>query len=111
DANADIAYVEYGLRFVSSSFGHSPTILGMPSYPDPSYGASLFLRPGEGWYAGAGVYDGAAQAGVRTGQSGPGTLFGSPSDLFLIGEAGRKWDGEVLPGRAGIGAWRHTGDF
>jgi hypothetical protein len=52
-----VAYVEYGFRFIHSAFGHSPTILGMPSYPDPSYGASLFLRPGAGFCEpGPGVY-------------------------------------------------------
>jgi porin len=113
DVNADFDYVEHGYRFLHASFGHSPTMLGMPTYPDPSYGAALLTQPGGGFYANAGVYDGAAQTGVKTGESGPRTLFGTPSDLYGIGEVGRVWggDGAGLHGRLGLGVWRHTGDF
>ncbi len=113
DANTDFAYVEHGFRLLNSSFGYSPTILGFPTYPDPSFGAAAFVRPGGGVYCGGGLYDGAAQSGFKTGQRGPDTLFGAPSDLFAIAEAGLRWRGAdgARPGRLGIGGWRHTGDF
>lgn len=114
DANTDFAFVEHGFRLLNASFGFSPTILGFPTYPDPSFGASVFVHPGAGLYLGAGVYDGARQAGVKTGQRGPQTLFGSPADLFVVAEAGLRWqqgDGKDLPGRVGVGGWRHSGSF
>ena len=87
DANTDFAYVEHGFRFLNSSFGFSPTVLGFPTYPDPAFGALAFVRPGGGVYLGAGVFDGATQAGVATGPRGPRTLFDDPAGLFAIGEA------------------------
>jgi porin len=113
DANTDFAYVEHGFRHIQSSFGFTPTMLGMPTYPDPSFGMALFLTPVGGVYAEAGVYDGATQAGFATGPRGPSTLFGPPSDLFVVGEVGlrhHEGDGE-MPGRVGIGAFHHSGDF
>ena len=113
DANTDFAYVEHGFRFLNSSFGFSPTVLGFPTYPDPAFGALAFVRPGGGVYLGAGVFDGATQAGVATGPRGPRTLFDDPAGLFAIGEAGLRWRGgeRALRGRVGAGVWRHTGRF
>lgn len=113
DANSEFAYVEHGFRFINSSFGFSPTILAFPSYPDAAFGGLVFLQMKRGAYAGAGVFDGATHAGMPTGSRGPSTLFGSPSDLFAIGEAGVQWRSEEdeRPGRVGVGVWRHTGEF
>lgn len=113
DANADFAYVEHGGEFIHSSPGFSPTLFVLPTYPDPAFGALVFFGEGEGFYAGAGLFDGALQEGVSTGTRGPATLFGSPADLFMIGEAGWVWGGggAVLPGRVGLGLWHHTGRF
>lgn len=109
DVNEDFAAVEHGDAFLHAAFGYSPTVLGLPTYPDTSFGAQLGVRT-ERFFGGVGVYDGAGQAGFRTGERGASTLFGSPEDLFLIAEAGLRWAGE-RPGRAAVGAWRHTGDF
>lgn len=113
DTNADFDFVEHGYRFLHASFGHSPTMLGMPTYPDASYGAALLTQVGGGFYANAGVYDGAAQTGVETGRRGPRTLFGAPSDLYWISEVGRAWSGGAsgMHGRVGLGVFHHTGDF
>ena len=110
DANNEFAYTEHGALFLQSSMGYSPTILPFPSYPNPAFGGALFWESGPGWYGGVGVFDGAQQAGVQTGSLGPGTLFGEPSDLFLIAEGGARW-GEELAGRLAVGAWHHTGEF
>lgn len=118
DANAEFAYANNGCRylecaFLNSSPGMSPTILGMPTYPDPAMGVVVFVYPVEWLQAGVGVFDGAGQEGHRTGLRGPDTLFGSPADLFFIGELGVLWslEGETLPGRLGLGGWGHTGTF
>lgn len=109
DTNTSFQAVGAVDRFIHASFGHSPNLLAMPTYPDTACGGQVFWRPGD-WYAGLGVYDGALQAGVRTGERGPRTLFGSPADLYTIGEAGVQWGGEG-GGRAGLGSWHHTGTF
>jgi len=113
DVNADFAYVEHGGAFIHSSPGFSPTILSMPTFPDPAFGVLGFFGEGGGLYAGAGVFDGALQEGVPTGTRGPETLFGDPADLFTIGEAGYAWGGDTgrLPGRLAAGLWHHTGSF
>lgn len=118
DANSQFAFVEHGLSFLNSSMGVSPTIFVMPTYPDPSFGASLFYEPDEGFYAGLGLFDGAGVRGIPTGSRGFSSLL-SGSDFFLIGEAGWKWnagsewiaDQSAYPGRIGIGGWYHDGTF
>ena len=120
DANVEFAYVDHGAAFQNSSFGLSPTLFVLPTYPDPATGAVLFLYPGDLdnddtlAYAGAGVFDGALQEDVPTGSRGPKTLFDDPADLFLIGEFGLSWgnaDTQKLPGRFAVGVWAHTGTF
>ena len=86
DVNNEFAFVENAGEFINSSAGFSPTIFVLPTYPDPALGASVSAYDDSGVYASAGVYDGAAQEGFATGQRGISTLFGEPSDLFLIGE-------------------------
>ncbi|MDT0633514.1 carbohydrate porin [Spectribacter hydrogenooxidans] len=111
DANSEFAYVEHGGGFLQSSPGFSPTILGFPSYPDPATSVNLFYHGKSGAYAGVGVYDGATQAGVATGTRGPSTFFGTPDGLFSVVETGVHHRVTGRPGRVGIGAWRHGGDF
>lgn len=38
DANTDFAFTEYGSEFINSSMGVSPTIQGLPTYPQPTVG-------------------------------------------------------------------------
>jgi porin len=113
DANEEFAVVEYGAEFLNSAAGFSPTIQGFPSYPDPAASVNAVVRPGRWLELGAGLYDGATQVGChgRTGNRGPGTLWGAPDALFLIGEARTRfrWAGRTT--RLAVGAWRHTGRF
>jgi len=107
DANTKFAYVDGSAGFLHSSMGYSPTILGLPTYPDPAFGLALGQNLTAGLQLRLGVFDGAAQEGYSTGSLGPATLLGSPDDLFLIGELDLAWGS----GRAGLGAWEHTGTF
>jgi porin len=110
DANSEFAKVESAAAFLQSSMGVSPTITAMPKYPDAAFGIDLFLHPCDHWYVGAGVFDGAVQEGVKTGERGPATLFGPPADLYLIGETGVTWDfGGRRSGRLAAGVWHATG--
>ncbi len=113
EANSDFAYPDHGGEFLNSSPGLSPTLFVLPTDPDPATGVVVFVYPDEHHYAGFGVFDGALQEGVATGERGPKTFFASPADTFVIVEAGKRWAvGEhALPGRVGIGAWHHTGTF
>ena len=113
DANSEFAYVENGSEFINSSPGFSPTLLNIPTYPDPATSVNVFIYP-ENFYAGAAVYDGALQEGIPTGSRGPKTFLDEPSDLFVIGEVGLSWytkDDENFPGRLGLGIWHHSGRF
>jgi porin len=112
DANSELAFAENAGEFLNSSMGVSPTILGLPTYPDPAFGVNVYVAPTEAVYVALGLFDGAAQEGIPTGSRGPKTLFGGPSDLFVIGEVGLKWDaGQRRDGRVGVGVWHHTGTF
>jgi carbohydrate-selective porin OprB len=101
--------------------GYSPTILGLPTYPDPAFGGELFLTPEGPFQLGLGVFDGAGAEGVRTGSLGPATLFGEPDAWFTIAELELAWGAspepgepagrDVRPGRVGLGAWHHSGSF
>lgn len=112
DANADFNVAAFSSDFIHSSAGMSPTILGMPSYPDAAMGAQ-FLFDTDRYYFGAGIFDGALQEGISTGDKGPATFLGNPSDLFLVVEGGPKWalNSGALPGQLGAGIWHHTGTF
>lgn len=119
DVNTEFAYVDLAGEFANSSAGFSPTIFVFPSYPDPATSINIHGRVFENDRMGVtlsyGLYDGAAQAGYRTGTRGPST-FGS-EDFFHIFEASldwgaddagdRRWFGE---GRLSIGGWLHTAD-
>lgn len=113
EANSEFAYVDNGGEFINSSMGFSPTVFVLPTYPDPAMSVNLFVYPTDGFYAGAGLYDGSLNEGVPTGSRGPKTFFQHPADLFVIGEAGVTWgeQGERLPGRLAAGGWWHTGTF
>jgi porin len=114
DVSCDFAWSEYGGPFLNSSTGVSPTILSLPTYPDTAVGIDAFVTPVDWLYFGAGLFDGAAQEGKRTGTLGTQTLVGEPADLFLIAELGLLWsldEEDTLPGRLAIGGWHHTGSF
>ena len=113
DVNVDFAAASHAGEFVQSSAGFSPTIFALPTYPEPSTGGALFWQASEALSLGVGVFDGAANAGFHTGSRGPSTLFGTPSDLFAIGEGNVSWGvgEEGLAGRLALGTWHHDGDF
>jgi len=113
EANSEFVFADNAGEFINSSMGFSPTVFVLPTYPDPSTSVVVFVYPNDDFYAGVGVFDGAGQEGITTGNRGPKTFLGNPSDLFIIGEAGMNWAaGESeLPGRLGVGVWNHNGTF
>jgi len=109
DANNEFAAVPTGTLFSDGSFGNSPTIFVLPTYPDPAFGANLEWRPVERTSVKVGVYDGATANGISTGNHGLQT----DEDLFLATEIALSWGDEASggDGRVSLGAWRHTADF
>jgi porin len=113
DANTEFAFPANGAGFLNSSFGHAPTIVDMPTYPDPAMSLNGFLYPTRHFYLGAGVYDGSKAEGVNTGGYGPKHAFTGHDGYFLIGEAGAQWavENQTLPGRLAVGGWGSTSQF
>jgi len=112
DANALFGGVSCATRFIHSSMAFSPTIRGLPTYPDTAFGIAGRQVLSKALSLRLGVFDGAAQEGVKTGLHGTGSVFGSPSDLFLIAQAACDWQvGSDHPGRLALGGWEHTGTF
>lgn len=105
DGNSQFAAVDAAAEFLHSSMGFSPTIFLMPSYPDTAFGLVVEQDAGPCTLR-AGVFDGALARGVRTGDSGPDTLFDGADQWFWIGEVDVGWSG----GRAAAGAWWHTAE-
>jgi porin len=110
DLGSEFGQVENSGPFLNGSFGLAPTIVGGPGFPNPAWSANLEVLPTEHTFARFGLYDGATQDGTPTGTHGASTLFGDPSDLFLIGEVGL-YHGRALGGRVAVGYYEHTGDF
>lgn len=103
DANTEFAAVDAAGAFLNSSMGYSPTILLLPTYPDPRLGAIVAADPLPVLSVKAGVYD---------GTSPDCDVFETPDeDLFLIAEVATAWTlgASGRPGRAAVGVWRHTG--
>jgi len=93
DANKEFAFVENGSEFMNSSMGYSPTIVALPTYPDPHAGLVTHVDLGDRLYVAAGAFN----SGPATGVADFGAVFG-------IGEVGVKWEA-VGGGRLGIGYW------
>ncbi|MBK8100301.1 MAG: carbohydrate porin [Planctomycetes bacterium] len=115
DFNSEFAFNETGGDFINSSAAISPTIVNYPTYPDPATAVNLFWAPSETFYLGAGIYDGAAAAGIPTGRRAFSGFFeDDESDAwFLAVELGTAWTGgdDWGSGRFALGAWQHTADF
>jgi porin len=103
DCNAEFDIVDLGGDFINCSFGYDPTV-PMPSYPNPSMAAALFVKLHEKLTFKAGVWDGAPD-GLTWGVSGTGTTFS-------IYEFKLKWDLKPgMPGDAHAGLWYHSDRF
>jgi len=107
DANADFAYVEYGLEHIHSSAGFMPTI-PLTTFPDPALGAAVFVEPTDSFFFGAGIYDGHGE-GNRGGFE---TAFHGPDSSVTIFEVGFRPTLEMadqqLPGTYRAGGWYHS---
>jgi porin len=109
DANTEFSHIEFSEHFLNGSMAYSPTILGLPSHPDPAMGLILGVQPTDHFYGQVGVFDGSTFAGRPTGAHAV-TLFSGLPNVFLIGEAGATWtDADRHDGKFAIGVWHITG--
>ncbi len=115
DANSEFAFIESAGEFLNASAGVHPTIIGIPTYPDPAMGVVVQGSPLEWLTISGGFFDGASAVdGVATGRNSPVTFFSSDrsDDYFLIGEVAAGWAFEgQRTGHIGVGLWHHTGEF
>jgi len=113
DANTEFDHVNAAQEFLHQSAGSSATLFTLPTYPDPAMAINVFAKPHENLQLGFGVYNGSLANGTRTGDRGPGAVFPSADDLFLIGEIDASWTlaRAHLPGRLGVGGWYSTNTF
>jgi porin len=90
DANTEFAKVSSGSNFLNSSMGYSPTIMALPTYPEPRPSVNVFLQTKSGYSLGVGAY----HAGLGA--------------VMSLAEAGRTWEvgANELPGRAIVGLWQ-----
>ncbi len=99
DANSEFAVVEPAGEFLNASAGFSPTIYALPTYPEPTPSASLFLAPAGWLQLSGGVFRGTLTRG--TGPAAPGHA------PFAIGEVAGSWGS----GRVLLGYWQHPGGY
>jgi porin len=103
DANSEFAVAATAGEFINASAGFSPTIFGLPTYPDPTPSVNAFVHP-VGWLSVSG--------GLYRGPLAPsGATPSSSGALFGVGEIAGAWTGSehARDGRIGIGYWAHDG--
>jgi len=99
DANGDFAGVAYGLGFINSSGGFSPTI-PLASYPDQDLGVVLGFVPTPLLSINLGVYDGSPDGSLSL----KGAFTGLEGPMVLV-EPGLHYEVGGGPGDLGIGGW------
>lgn len=114
DAQAEFALPRVAESFLGSAPVTNNTLLQtMPTWPNPSTAAVLYLYPTENIYIGAGFFDGSPSDGKNTGRQGPRPLF-KGDEYYYVAEAGLTWKklgDQARLGRVGLGGWHHTGTF
>jgi porin len=107
DAGANFAFNDLAGDFVNPSFTLIPTV-PLPTYPNPGWGFSTFIKPHRNWMLSAGIYD-AVFAGDSSALKHLGT--GGSVSLAQI-EYRPDWGWYAsLPATYRFGAFYHTGDW
>lgn len=103
DFNSEFAGTDNGGGFLNASMGYSPSIWAAPTFPLPTSGVNVFVEPREHLTIGVGVFNGLDGAPAAP----------SRSSRFEIAQANQTWTlgSSTLPGRVGLGYFRHTGLF
>jgi porin len=64
DANAEFDFLESAAEFLNATAGYSPTLSGLPTYPDTRLSANVFVYPVKNIYVGGGVYGSSLRGGT-----------------------------------------------
>jgi porin len=109
DVNAEFDSSPVAAPFQNRGLSFSPTIIGLPTYPDPATGAEGEIDL-TSFYLKAGEYDGSTMTGVPTGEH---WLNATLSSRFEIAEAGLVWGATPTSHLASlaVGGWQHTASF
>lgn len=115
DANSEFFFPGISSYNLHAAAAMTPAVAATAAFPDPAFGAVLFVYPCEHFYAGGGVFDGATLDGYPTGERGPQTFFSDndSSSWIFCGETGVTWKslGDMGKGRVSVGFNHHTGEF
>ncbi len=103
DANSEFAVTATAGEFINASAGFSPTIYGLPTYPNPTPSVNAFVQPFAWLSLSGGLYRGPLATSPNP-SAATGALFG-------IGEIAGNWSGSDHgnDGRIGLGVWSHDG--
>lgn len=99
DSNEDFAFVEYGLEFINSSPGFSPTI-PLVTYPDQDWGLALGLQLTQRFETRVGLYQGDPDGGRSLGST-----FRSLKGPMALVQQGMTYEVGGRPGEIRLGAW------
>ncbi|WP_170246276.1 carbohydrate porin [Colwellia hornerae] len=92
DANSDFANTKYGQEFINSSMGVSPTIQGLPTYPQPSMGLYSQYKLNSAITTRLGYYESSAK-------------YNHFDDFFSIAEVQWHYQGNSS---VKLGVWNHS---
>lgn len=103
DFNSEFAGVDNGGDFLNSSMGYSPSIAAAPTYQAPSTAINAIAQLTPHLSLLGGLFDGSGGAPAPEGGS----------SRFAVVQANEQWSlgQRDLPGRFGVGMFRHTGLF
>ncbi|MHC4378048.1 MAG: carbohydrate porin [Planctomycetota bacterium] len=107
DGNDSFAEVPVAAEFIHSSMTLSPTLLGLPTYPEPGWGLVAEREVLGGLGLRFGLFEGDAAFGERLGAQSLGDLVGDTRSALLLLQATTRWES----GRVSLGAWHHTAEF
>jgi carbohydrate-selective porin OprB len=107
DGNDSFAEVPAAAEFLHSSMTLSPTLLGLPTYPDPGFGLVLEQRVGARHALRFGLFEGDVAYAEPIGSQSLGSFLGGTRSALALLQATTRWDG----GRLSLGAWHHTAEF
>jgi len=99
DSNEDFAYVEYGLEFINSSPGFSPTV-PLVTYPDQDWGLALGIQFADRFETRIGLYQGKPDGGRSIGS----TLRNLRGPMALL-QQGMTYNLHGHQGEIRLGAW------
>ncbi len=109
DANTEFAVVESAADFLNSSMGYSPTIMALPTYPEPQAGLELSLGVARNARANLGVFKTSGAGRILLGEAagnwtiGAGELAGrSRLGYWSLHKSIQRFDGDEISGTQGV---------